>query len=81
MERTLSQNESKVILDLEWRGQKTVTLAEIRAALACSQGYARFMAHQRIKKGWLERLRPAVYQLVPAERGREGVGDIRIGLD
>ena len=31
MERTLSQNESKVILDLEWRGQKTVTLAEIRA--------------------------------------------------
>jgi len=75
VERTLSQNESKVILDLEWRGQKTVTLAEIRAALACSQGYARFMAHQLVKKGWLERLRPAVYQLVPAERGREGVGD------
>jgi predicted transcriptional regulator of viral defense system len=75
MERTLSQNESKVVLELEWRGQKTVTLGEIRAALACSEGYARFMAHQLVRKGWLERLRPGLYQLVPAERGREGVGD------
>jgi predicted transcriptional regulator of viral defense system len=75
MERTLSQNESKVVLDLEWRGQTTVTLGEIRAALACSEGYARFMAHQLVRKGWLERLRPGLYQLVPADRGREGVGD------
>lgn len=75
MERTLSQNESKVILDLEWRGQKIVTLAEIRAALACSEGYARFMVHQLVKKGWLERIRPGLYQLVPAERGRGGVAD------
>jgi predicted transcriptional regulator of viral defense system len=75
MERTLSRNESKVVLDLEWRGQKTVTLGEIQAALACSGSYARFMAHQLVKKGWLERLRPGLYQLVPAERGREGVAD------
>ena len=60
MERTLSQNESKVILDLEWRGQKTVTLAEIRASLACSEGYSRFMVHQLVKKGWLERIRPGL---------------------
>lgn len=75
MERTLSQNESKVILDLEWREQKTLTLNDIRTALACSEGYARFVAHQLVKKGWLERLRPGLYQLVPAERGREGVSD------
>jgi len=75
MERTLSQNESKVVLDLEWRSQKTVTLNEIQKALACSDGYARFMAHQLVKKGWLDRLRPGLYQLVPAERGREGVAD------
>ncbi|MBN2362343.1 MAG: type IV toxin-antitoxin system AbiEi family antitoxin domain-containing protein [Deltaproteobacteria bacterium] len=75
MERTLSENESKVVLDLEWRGQKTVTLDEIQAALACSGGYARFMAHKLVKKGWLERLRPGLFQLVPAERGREGVAD------
>jgi hypothetical protein len=26
-ERTLSKNEAKVVLDLEWRGQKAVTAA------------------------------------------------------
>ncbi|MBN2491922.1 MAG: type IV toxin-antitoxin system AbiEi family antitoxin domain-containing protein [Planctomycetes bacterium] len=75
MERTLSQNESRVVLDLEWRGQKIVTLAEVRETLACSAGYARFLVHQLIKKGWLERIRPGLYQLVPAERGRAGVAD------
>ena len=75
MPRTLSDNESKVVLDLEWHGKKTVSLAEIRARLRCSEEYARFMAHRLARKGWLERLRPGVYQLIPAERGREGVAD------
>lgn len=74
-ERTLSQNEARIILDLEWRGQKTVTLAELRAALGASENYARFVAHRLVKKGWLERLRPGLFQLVPASRGREGVAD------
>ena len=75
MERTLSQNEAKVVLDLEWRGQRTVTLAELREKLGASEGYARLLAHRLVKKGWLERLRPGLFQLVPAERGREGVAD------
>lgn len=75
MERTLSRNEAKIVLDLEWRGQKTVTLAELRDALGASEAYARFLAHRLVKKGWLERLRPGQFQLVPAERGREGVAD------
>lgn len=75
MERTLSRNEAKVVLDLEWRGQKTVTLADLRAALGASGGYARYVAHRLVKKGWLERLRPGLFQLVPADRGREGIGD------
>jgi len=75
MERTLSRNEAKVILDLEWRGQKTVTLAELREKLGASEGYARLLAHRLVKKGWLERLRPGLFQLVPAGRGREGVAD------
>lgn len=74
-ERTLSQNEAKIILDLEWRGQKTVTLAELRQALGASESYARYLAHRLVKKGWLERLRPGLFQLVPAHRGREGVAD------
>jgi predicted transcriptional regulator of viral defense system len=75
VERTLSQNEAKVILDLEWRGQKTITLADLRKALGASGSYARYVAHRLAKKGWLERLRPGLYQLVPAARGREGVAD------
>jgi predicted transcriptional regulator of viral defense system len=75
MERTLSKNESQVVLDLEWRGQKTVTLADIRAALGSSEPYARFLAHKLVRKGWLERLRPGLFRLIPAERGREGVAD------
>lgn len=75
MQRTLSQNEAKVILDLEWRGQKTVTLAELRELLDASDDYARYMAHRLVAKGWLERLRPGLFQLVPADRGVEGVGD------
>jgi len=75
MERTLSQNEAKVVLDLEWRNQRTVTLAELREALGASEGYARKLAYGLVKKGWLERLRPGLFQLVPADRGREGVAD------
>lgn len=75
MDRTLSRNEAKVVLDLEWRNQKTVTLAELREALGASQGYARKLAHGLVKKGWLERLRPGLFQLVPADRGREGIAD------
>jgi predicted transcriptional regulator of viral defense system len=74
-ERTLSKNEAKVVLDLEWRGQKAVTAAELREMLGGSDGYARFFAHRLVDKGWLERVRPGLFQLVPADRGREGIGD------
>jgi len=75
MERTLSRNEARVVLDLEWRNQKTVTLAELRQALGTSESNARLFAHRLVRKGWFERLRPGLFQLVPAERGREGVPD------
>jgi len=75
MERTLSQAEARVVLDLEWRNQKTVTLAELRAGLGASDSYARKFAHRLVQKGWLERLRPGLFRLVPADRGREGVAD------
>ena len=73
--RSLSKNEAKVVLDLEWRGQKAVTGAELRTMLGGSDGYARFLAHRLVEKGWLERVRPGLFQLIPADRGREGIGD------
>jgi predicted transcriptional regulator of viral defense system len=75
MERTLSRTEAKVVLDLEWRNQKTITLAELRQTLGASEVYARKLAHGLVKKGWFERLRPGLFLLVPAGRGREGVAD------
>ena len=75
MDRTLSKNEAKVVLDLEWRGQRTVRLDDLRRALDGSQEYARYVAHRLVRKGWLERLRPGLFQLIPAERGREAVAD------
>lgn len=75
MDRTLSKNEAKVVLDLEWRNQKTVTLKDLCTALGASEGYARYFAHQLVRKGWLERLRPGLFQFIPAERGREAVAD------
>jgi len=75
IERTLSRIEAKIVLDLEWRGQKTITLTELSKSLGASESYARSMAHRLVKKGWFERLRAGLYQLVPADRGREGVAD------
>jgi len=75
MERTLSRNEAKIVLELEWRGQKTVTLTELHQMLGTSASYARVLAHRLVKKGWFQRLRPGLFQLVPAARGREGVAD------
>jgi predicted transcriptional regulator of viral defense system len=74
-ERTLSKNEAKVVLDLEWRRQKAVSTAQLRSMLGASGSYARFFAHRLVQKGWLERIRPGLFQLIPADRGREGVGD------
>jgi predicted transcriptional regulator of viral defense system len=55
-----------VVLDLEWRNQKTIILAELRQTLGASEVYARKLAHGLVKKGWLERLRPGLFLLVPA---------------
>jgi|GEM_PF-5367000 len=49
MERTLSENEAKVALGLEWRNQKTITLNELRQALGVSEVYARKLAHGLVK--------------------------------
>ncbi len=73
--RSLSRNEAAIVLDLEWRGARLVSLADLRKLLRASPAYSRFMAHRLVQKGWLQRLRRGVYRLVPADRGREGVGD------
>ncbi len=75
-ERTLSKNESRIVLDLEWRGQKNITLDDLRTLLDSSDAYARYVAHRLVQKGWLERLRPGLFRLIPAARGREAIADM-----
>lgn len=73
--RSLSRTEANIVLGLEWRGTSTVTLADLRGSLRKSDVYARRLAHALVRKGWLERLRPGVFRLIPADRGPQGIAD------
>jgi predicted transcriptional regulator of viral defense system len=80
-ERTLSKTEARLILEMEWRGDRVISLEGIQSALGASEGHARFIAHRLVQKGWFERLRRGVFQLIPAERGREAIADTNPFLD
>ena len=73
--RTLSKTEAKLILEMEWQGHRVISLKGIQSLLGVREGNARFLAHRLVQKGWLERLRPGQFQLIPADRGREAVAD------
>jgi len=75
MERSLSKREARIILELEWWGHKIITLSELHERLGGSEGDARVFAHRLVKKGWLERLKPGLFQLIPADRGPDGIAD------
>src|ERR1700722_20357403 len=73
--RTLSAVESRVMLALEWKGQRMVTADELRKLVGGSAGNARVVAHRLVKKGWLEPAKRGVFLVVPADRGPEGISD------
>ena len=79
--RTLSKNESKVILGLSWNEQKTVTVDDLRAFVDGSESYLYHLIHRLVQKGWLERLKPGLFQLVPADRGIDGIPDVNQFID
>jgi predicted transcriptional regulator of viral defense system len=67
--------ESRVVLSLEARQQELVTLQEIRRVARVSPGYARKIAHDLVRKGWLQRARPGEYVLNPARNGPDAIPD------
>lgn len=71
MERTLSPNESKIVLELEWQNKKVVTIDEIAKLLGVSKNYAYKLASQLREKRWLFPISRGKFQLIPAEAGRE----------
>jgi predicted transcriptional regulator of viral defense system len=74
--RTLSELESKLVMELEWQEKQLVTLQDVMDILGCSYGHARKLAHQLEKKRWLDRLEPGKYQFIPASRGSQSVPDM-----
>jgi predicted transcriptional regulator of viral defense system len=80
--RSLSKTEAKVILSLEAEERDLVTLDEIERRIGASRGFARKLAHDLVKRGWLRRIRRGTYLLNPSRYGPEAVPDsdpLRVG--
>jgi len=67
--RTLSGNEARLILQLEWDNVSFVDIPSIRKLLRCSKSYAYFIAHSLIRKGWIEPIGKGHDLLIEAKRG------------
>jgi predicted transcriptional regulator of viral defense system len=72
--RTLGPQEARLVLSLREQERDIVTAAEAIAALG-SERTARKVLHNLIRKGWLTRLKPGRYMLLPPEHGPENLGE------
>ncbi|HKD62069.1 MAG TPA: type IV toxin-antitoxin system AbiEi family antitoxin [Terracidiphilus sp.] len=73
--RSLSPQESRVVLALTEQRQRTVTRAEIVSLLGGSVKAADHVIEALRRKGWLERATWGEYLLIPAEQGPDILGD------
>jgi predicted transcriptional regulator of viral defense system len=73
--RSLSTQESKVVLALTERRQREATRAEIVELLGGSDKAADHVIESLRRKGWLERATWGEYLLVPPEQGPDALGD------
>lgn len=69
MARTLSTQETRLILSLEWEKQPFLTIQQAGQILSVSDDRIRVILHRLVKKGWLAPVVPGVFELIPAERG------------
>jgi predicted transcriptional regulator of viral defense system len=74
--RSLSANESKVVLALEAEGRDELTLQDIATLANASAAYARKLAQSLVRKGWLQRLGRGRYLLNPARAGPDAIPDM-----
>ncbi len=80
--RSLSQAEARVILSLEAEGVEMVSLDEIQRRASVSYGFARKLAHDLVRKDWLQRVRRGTYLLNPGRHGPDALPDtdpLRVG--
>ncbi len=69
MTRTLSSQESRLVLSLEWEKQPFLTIQQAMEILSVSDNHVRIILHRLVKKGWLAPVVPGIFELIPAERG------------
>jgi predicted transcriptional regulator of viral defense system len=80
--RSLSATEARIILGLEADGVDELNLAELRIRARVSLGFARKLAHNLVRKAWLQRVGRGRYLLNPGTHGPEAIADrdpIRLG--
>jgi predicted transcriptional regulator of viral defense system len=73
--RSLSPQESRIVLTLTEQHQRTTTRAEIISLLGGSVKAADHVIEALRRKGWLERAAWGEYLLIPAEQGPDVLGD------
>ena len=73
--RSLSTQESKVVLALTERRRREATRAEIVDLLGGSAKAADHVIESLRRKGWLQRATWGEYLLIPAEQGPDALGD------
>lgn len=74
--RTLSANESKVVLALEAEGRDELSLQDIATLAGASPAYARKLAESLVRKGWIQRLSRGRYLLHHAMAGPDAIPDM-----
>jgi predicted transcriptional regulator of viral defense system len=73
--RSLSKTEAKIILSMEAERIDLVSLDEVQVRAGVSPGFARKLAHDLVRKGWLQRARRGQYLLNPSSHGPDALRD------
>jgi len=73
--RTLSAQESRVVLALSERGSRETTRKEIVELLGARVKAADHVIESLRRKGWLERAAWGAYLLIPPDQGPDALGD------
>ena len=73
--RSLSHQESRVVLALSERGRRETTRGEIINLLGVSPKAADNVIESLRRKGWIERAAWGEYLLIPPEQGPDALGD------
>jgi predicted transcriptional regulator of viral defense system len=81
-QRSLSSTEARVVLSLEAADRDELSLDDIQSLARVRRGFARKLAHDLAKKGWIQRVGVGRYLLNPGRHGPEALPDsdpLRVG--